>query len=367
MKLIDRMLLGSFFKAWFVCFTSLVSLYIVIDLFNKLDEFFVAAQATETSLPEVVIHYYLYQMVLIFDRLCGVIVLLAAMFTIAWMQRHNELLPLLSAGVPTRRVLLPVLFGSLVMVALSLANREFLMPRIARQLENPANDPRGEQSTQVRGTYDTNGILIAGNSANRKEQTIYGFTCTIPERIGGGLFNIIAHEARYIPKSSDRLSGGWLLTRTAPLRLPNRLKCDYIIEINPGKFFLWTECVDFDLLTRSQGWYQYASTWDLFLELHRAKTSRLTPLAVQLHLRITVPLLTLIMVWMGVSLILRDQCRNVFINAGMCLVLAATFYATCYLARHLGEQEYLSPALAAWLPVLQFGPTAVVLFDAIHT
>ena len=34
---------------------------------------------------------------------------------------------------------------------------------------------------------------------------------------------------------------------------------------------------------------------------------------------------------------------------------------------HLGDSEFLSPALAAWLPVLGFGPLAFVLFDAIHT
>jgi lipopolysaccharide export system permease protein len=33
----------------------------------------------------------------------------------------------------------------------------------------------------------------------------------------------------------------------------------------------------------------------------------------------------------------------------------------------LGENEYLTPALAAWLPILLFAPFAVVQFDAIQT
>jgi lipopolysaccharide export system permease protein len=33
----------------------------------------------------------------------------------------------------------------------------------------------------------------------------------------------------------------------------------------------------------------------------------------------------------------------------------------------LGDNDLVSPVLAAWLPVIAFGPFAVVLFDAVHT
>ena len=33
----------------------------------------------------------------------------------------------------------------------------------------------------------------------------------------------------------------------------------------------------------------------------------------------------------------------------------------------LGDAEVLPAALAAWAPVLVFGPFALVLFDAVHT
>jgi lipopolysaccharide export system permease protein len=67
------------------------------------------------------------------------------------------------------------------------------------------------------------------------------------------------------------------------------------------------------------------------------------------------------------SVILRDQNRNVFISAGLCLVLCAVFFAVGFGCKHLGEKELLSPALAAWLPVVVFGSLSFALFDAIHT
>jgi lipopolysaccharide export system permease protein len=365
-KLIDRMLLRGFMKSGVVCFVCLISLYLVIDLFNKLDEFMDASDGTLGSLLKTMGAFYLYQVVLIFDRLCGVIILLAAMFTVAWLQRNNELLPLLSAGIPTRRVLRPVFVGTLALLALSTANRELLMPRVAEQLQNPANDPRGEKVRAVHGAYEPNGILISGQRAYKQGMIVHHFTCTVPEKVAGTLYHITAREARYVPPGPQQPSGGWLLTETTPTELPPG-RIPQLDVLDPGKFFLRTERVTFDLVTRSRAWYQYASTWEIFLEMQEAGSARQASMAVQLHLRLTLPLLTILLVLMGLAVILRDQNRNVFISAGLCLVLAAVFYGVCYACKHLGENEYLSAPLAAWLPVLLFGPLALNMFDGIHT
>ena len=44
-----------------------------------------------------------------YDRLCGVIGMMAAIFTVTWMQKNNELLAMLAAGISTQRVIRPVL------------------------------------------------------------------------------------------------------------------------------------------------------------------------------------------------------------------------------------------------------------------
>ena len=51
----------------------------------------------------------------------------------------------------------------------------------------------------------------------------------------------------------------------------------------------------------------------------------------------------------------------------VCLVLCGVFFATCFLCRQMGDTDLLAPALAAWLPVLFFGPLAFVMLDAVHT
>ena len=75
-------------------------------------------------------------------------------------------------------------------------------------------------------------------------------------------------------------------------------------------------------------------------------------MAVLFHQRLTRPILGMVLVVLGLSVILRDQNRNVIISSGMCLVLCGVFFASCYACKMLGDNEYVNPALAAWLPVL---------------
>ncbi|MCS7166590.1 MAG: LptF/LptG family permease [Gemmatales bacterium] len=367
MTLLDRMILSNFIRAWVITFVSLVSLYLVIDIFNKLDEFLEAVQNDFSSLLVVVSKFYSYQMVLIFDRISGVLVVLAAMFTVAWMQRNNELVCLLSAGISVRRITGPIFLGALFVLGISLVNREVIMPRLADKLMRPATDPRGELPCRAYGAFEPNGILISGNEALRRYQLVYNLTVTIPERVAGSMQHIRAKEARYIPPSSERYSGGWLLLDTTPRTLPDNWNSPVLEMIDPGKFFLRTERVDFDLITRTPGWFHYASTWTIFQELQRPETVGLSLLAVQFHLRLTMPLLTLVMTVIGVSLLLRDHQRNLFLNTGLCLVVGFALFGTHYLCRHLGEHDYLGAVEAAWLPIFLFSPLAVWLWDAIKT
>jgi lipopolysaccharide export system permease protein len=367
-KLLDRLLIFSYVKAYVICLVSMLGLYIVVDLFMNLEDF----TQNHTGLVPVLIQigkWYGVRVTTIFDRLCEAIVLLAAMFTVAWIQRSNEILPLLSAGVSTRRIVRPVLFSACALLGLSVANQEWVIPRVGDALMQSRDDPEGKRDVVVQGAFEPNGIHIEGLTANRADLTVREFNCFIPESITqGNLINLHAKEARYIPRgAAGPRTGGWLLTDTQPAQLPDWGRTAMLEAIDDGKYFLKTQEVDFDALVRPRNWFLFASTTRLYQELQRADSSRLASMAVVFHMRLTRPVLGLFLVFMGLSVILRDQNRNVFISAGMCLLLCGLFFAATFLCKHMGENEYLSPAMAAWLPVLLFGPLSFVLFDAIHT
>ena len=105
---------------------SLISLYVVIDLFTHLDAF--VNRPGGFSCIAII-------SVLRVPHPAGVRPagrahhLMAATFTVAWMQRNNELLPQLSAGIPTRRVIRPILIGAAITLTSARSTRSSSSPR----------------------------------------------------------------------------------------------------------------------------------------------------------------------------------------------------------------------------------------------
>jgi lipopolysaccharide export system permease protein len=370
LTLIDRQLIRNYFKGYFICLSSLLSLYVVVDLFTNLDEFAHHNGGVGQTIRMIGV-YYGYKVWQIFDRLCEAILVLAATFTVAWMRRNNEQIPLLSCGVSTQRIVRPVLLSACVLMSINLINQEVIIPAIGIKLMFQRDDPNGEKEVQVRGGYEPNGIHLTGAKALRQGLIIKNFQCIIPTEVFGMLTNLSANEARYVPPGRGPRTGGWELIGTVPEEVEIAEKNSVLDQIDKGKFFLKVRKVDFEALTRHQNAFLLCSTSQLYRDLQseecRGATSLDRKKAVLFHSRITRPLLGIVLVVLSLSIILGDQNRNIYISVGMCLGVCALFFAASYICRYLGDNNLLTPALSAWLPLLLFGPYAAVKFDSVQT
>ena len=138
-EILDRQRYWAFLKAYVICYVSLVGLYIVIDAFSNLDEFIKRAEGFGELLT-VMGRYYLIHQALYFDQLGGVIGMMAAIFTVTWMQRNNEQLAMLAAGISTHRAIRPVLFSSVIVSMLSVVNQEVIIPKYAEEIQKSHDD-----------------------------------------------------------------------------------------------------------------------------------------------------------------------------------------------------------------------------------
>ena len=141
MNIIDRYLLRQFLQNFVICFLSLMGVYVVFDAFTKLEAFMSFAKGT--ALLKVMAVYYGYQSLFFFDRISALLVLMSAMFTMAWIQRHNEMTALMAAGISRIRVVAPVLVAAVVIVALAVVNREIVIPKFKDELAKRPSDLKG--------------------------------------------------------------------------------------------------------------------------------------------------------------------------------------------------------------------------------
>ena len=385
MRILDQQRYWAFFKAYVICFIALVGLYIVIDAFSNLDEFAKRANGA-VEMFSIMGRFYLVHMSQFYDRLCGVIGMMAAIFTVTWMQRNNELLAMLAAGVSTQRIIRPVWISTLIVGMFAVLNQELIMPRYAEEIQK-THDDDGQRKVLVFSRYDSNGVLIHGKEADRGAKTVLSFNATLPVGIFGVIRELEAKQARYIPEDDPRapLKGGWLL-RGALLTPPaddkeldgsllTRVRdfADYpptvgeIRDLGDESYFLRTG-LQFDTVTRNRQWYQYATTIDLIRGLSdSANEPERQDILVFIHSRILRPLLSLNLMFLSLPLVLSGYGRNMFVNLGLSLGTSAVFYGACFLTSYLGGNGLIAPVLAAWLPLLVFGTVAVARWDTIRT
>jgi lipopolysaccharide export system permease protein len=366
MTTLDRMFLISYLRSYLIVCTCLIGLYAVLDLFTHLDDFVNRPGGFGAVIAHIVT-YYGYRVPQVFDLMAEFLTLAAAAFSVSWMQRNNELMPQLSAGIPTRRAIRPMLLGAVFTLCLSPLNQEFVIPEVADQLMTQRDDPEGARAQVLLGAYDSKtGVHLEGFAGFRKDRRVDRMNVTFPETSPSGMLHMTAEEAVFRPKGEDPLTGGWLLTRTVPSSFDGPLPSN-VTALGTGRFFLKVEDADYDAVCRGGTWYSLASTSRLREMLIDPEPRRRGKMAVLFHTRLTRPLVGAIMVLLGISVILGNPDRHLIISAGLCLAVAAGLFLFTLACKYLGDQDFLPAPLAAWFPVILFGPVAVVAFDSVHT
>ena len=149
MTTIDRYLLQHYAKVLIVLFISFSGLYVIVDFCNNFDEFLSYGKRQSGGIAGVIAIYYGPRMLQLFDQLAGLLAMLSAMFVITVISRSNELTALMAAGIGPARVLKPLLFASLFVAVLGVANREFGLPQVRDSLSHNAQDLGGRPAANA--------------------------------------------------------------------------------------------------------------------------------------------------------------------------------------------------------------------------
>ncbi|NLE37436.1 MAG: YjgP/YjgQ family permease [Pirellulaceae bacterium] len=368
MRIIDRYILRQFVQTFLICFVSLVGLYVVFDAFTNLESFLKAA-GDKGGLLGIIVSYYAYQSLAFFDMTAGILALIAAMFTITWLQRHNEMTALMAAGVPRFRAALPVIVAAGSIAVLATVNRELIMPRYRAELRRKPSDLAGEVSRSFDSRYDEQtDIVIRGDAAYSATQRISKPSFQLPPRLATYGTQLVAENAFFRSPKEDRPGGYLLVGVRQPRDLASResLYLDGRPVILTPKDFAWLkpdECfvvskASFDLLTEG---LEYASTARMIAGLRNPSLDFGAGTRVAIHARMVHPFTDLTLLFLGIPLVMTGENRNIFKAIGLCITVVGIFVLVLMAFQYLGTTYLIPPHLAAWAPLLVFVPVAVAM------
>lgn len=374
MWIIDRYLLRQFLKTFLICFISLTGLFIVIDAFTHLDDFLRAGEK-HGSLISVMGWYYAYRAVRFFDLMAGLLTLIAAMFTATWIQRHNEMTALMAAGVSRIRVVLPLISAAVVILILAAVIREALIPRFRAELVKWPRDLVNTTVRELQFQSDQNDVYFCGGKTYADRQRIERPDFLLPSPLSDYGLHLRAAEAFYKPPQGDRPGGYLLCGVEQPKDLDKKpslsLRGQPVIVtpldasewLKPDQCFVVSD-LTFEQLNESEGFRDYSSIGQLIRGLRNPNQSFRMDVRVAIHARILQPLMDLTLLFLGLPLVLARESRNVFVAIGMCAAVTCLFTIFVIGSQYLGRAALVSPAFAAWAPLIFFAPVAVFLAES---
>ena len=214
---LDGYVLRRFLVVWVANLFSFSLVFILLDLFEKLDEF---SKHTEgfVEMAGVLTRYYGALLPIIFCKVLGPIVTLTAgLFTITLFQRSNEIVPMLANGRSYPRLFLPMILSAVVLAVLTFAVQEFWIPG-TRDALLETRGKRGDKEVLKDRIYRDikNDSLILIKEYKLGERRASGVTVFPVGRARaatpGGIHRLFEAESmRWIEPELEPENGYWLL------------------------------------------------------------------------------------------------------------------------------------------------------------
>ena len=373
MTTFDRYLLGRFWHVFGIGFFATVGLFVVFDGFTNIDAFQDRSDgAGALSMLSRMAQYYGYQSLVMFDLVGPILTVISTMVVFALLHKHRELNPILSAGVPTFRLVVPMLIGTLCVNGLLILNQEFLLPAVADELIKPiGSGSQDAQRVSVRRDFSSHieisgeGLLVAERKLRRAE-----FLLPAPE-INSEITTLKAEYAVYHRKTKQR-PAGWHLTRSTPsladLRLTPAGQKIVLPLSKPDEVFIVTD-IGSEQMSGSAVAYRYQSTWELVERLRSPTFSVMTSRSQVLHLheRMTRPLANLLAVCLTVPLVLRRESFSIITNLAICVGVMICLMGVTQVCNYLGRINWMSLDLAVWSPLIICGGLVAWFSDRVQT
>lgn len=399
-------------------------LYVLIDSLSQIDTFIRRSDGILDGVGFALLYYY-YELPGLFCQILGPVTTMAsAMFAVTLTQRANELVPIMATGTSLQRTFFPILVLAGLITAGSLWLQEIWIPSHRNEIR--ASQAIGGSKDEIRHALyadPVKNVMVMAQVFHPLSQTAEGLL--IYSLRGGAAmsFLINASSARWQPADpQEDIEGDWLLEdvqlqtyhltgqRSFPLSAPtgpappvssqpagggasggpdrdaDEARSRGLVRDLESRHYRPSESFDRVMLrellrTRlGQGPdlkltpsdLEVASSQDMYSTLaeihHKIDTAPDRHLwRVKYYSRLSDPLQHLILLLLGIPVILWQGSRNVFLSALVAVALSAACFVVQSILIYLGNQGFLSPALAVWLGPIVFGSLGVTLYREMTT
>jgi lipopolysaccharide export system permease protein len=356
MKILDRYVGGRFLSAAVFSVLAFLIIFVVVDVIERLDTFI------DKHVPALtIVQYYVLYAPYIIILTLPVAMLLASLFSVSSLSRHQELTAMKAAGLSLYRILLPLFILAFLVSLLCMLLGEYLIPY--------TNEKKGLLwSTEIRKRSPQMGLIQRDVYLQGSAGLIYYLREFDGRQLIGKDVLIQKYEDGHLISRIDARQMVWT-DSTWVFR-------DGLIRRFSGEEEIVEPFVEIrrpDLEERPEDFLrrqkdpEEMNYRELSRYIHRVERSggETQREQVDLYLKIAFPFASFIIVLFGAPLASSPRRSGAAVSFGISLFICFIYYSFLRLGQALGYKGTLPPALSAWMGNIVFGIAgAVVLWKA---
>lgn len=351
MMILDRYILKKFLMPFFYCIIGFVAIWFIFDFSDNLPDFL---QGKATFLT--IVEYYKSQIpaILVLSLPAGTI--LALLYSLTMMSRSNEIISMLTAGRSVVRVLFPLFFVGLFLVAVIAYFNWSSAPHADRIKKQMLNDIKSGSATSANR-------LFAHMFRNREDRRLWFIRRLLPERVEEqvqGLQIIQQNAVNDVTKewfaegaSYDPAKKVWILIDARYVELDPRGNILKSVDSKSIVIEQWRETPwRIASSVMNPDYLSVPELRDYLIYNKDFPERRLAPYRTHLAYRYALPWQAMIAIILAGPLGIVYSRRGILagVAAAIGLFFSLIFVDKVFIA--LGKGNHVSPVMAAWLPLL---------------
>ena len=347
MKRLDWYIIKKFLGTFFFSIVLILSIAIVFDLTEKMDDFF----ENQVPLREVLLDYYVPFIPYYMNMFSSLFIFISVIYFTSKLAGNSEIIAMQATGMSYHRLMVPYAVSAGILFALAVVLGGWVIPKSSERMlhftDKYIEHFTAESARNIQLEVEPGTILHIESFQRRSG---IGYRCSIEEFEGKTLVKRTTADRIYY----DSLENWHLDTYVGrSFTLERGRRKEITLPIVPDELFI----------TAQQA--QQMTTPELRHYMNRQRqrgSGNVKAFEVEYHKRWASPVGAFIMTLLGVTMSSRKIRGGMGKNLGIGIVLTAGYILFSTVSTTFSVNNVMSPFMAAWLPNLVFLAISIPLY-----
>jgi lipopolysaccharide export system permease protein len=351
-KRLDWYIIKKFLGTFFFSIVLILSIAIVFDLTEKIDDFF----ENQVPLREIIWDYYIPFLPYYMNMFSSLFIFISVIFFTSKLAGNSEIIAMQAAGMSYHRLMVPYMVSASILFVLALVLGGWVIPRTSERMlaftDRYVEHFTKESARNIQMEVQPGTILYMESFQRRSG---IGYRCSIEQFEGKTLMERITADRIYYDSLEQWHLDNYTKRTFEGLHetLERAQRMDITLPIVPDELFITAQHA------------QQMTTPELrhYMERQRQRGSgNIKAFEVEWHKRWASPIGAFIMTLLGVTMSSRKVRGGMGKNLGIGIVLTALYILFSTVSTTFSVNNVMSPFMAAWLPNIVFLAISIPLY-----